>query len=379
MQRQSDREEAISEQTRASRRRGRGMALLAAALLALLLSAAPAAATYDPIGSGTTKLALDPGFAAILRSHGVKLVARAPVKISGRTISFPVSGGRLDPVAVRGAVDHEGALVFQAGPRRLPLKSLQLKTTQQHSPLSAKFGGGQLKLAASAKLSTKRQGFGLDAKVSAIELSAKVATRLDKKLGLRGVFAAGQPFGSALTNAQPATVAIKQAGKANLELAPEFLAKLGSLFVALNPIFPAEHLAAPFTLPIAGGKLAPDAASGTLTSSGTLELIQNGGGQVFMRDLTPNFDAHLVSTEFQFIYSRTNLGPISEGPLFDLLSGAVASEPNKRTITVSGALLALQAATAQGLNEAFAKPQGKSDIFKTGEALGSISFTAQAE
>jgi hypothetical protein len=370
----------MSERTRASSGRGTAAALLlATVLLALLLSVAPAAATYDPIGSGTTKLTLDPSFAALLHRNGVRLTAKAPVKIKGETITFPVSGGRLDPVAVRGSVDHEGVLIFQAGARKLPLKSLQLKTTQQHSPLSAKFGGGQLKLAAAAKLTTRRQGFGLAAKVSAIKLSAKVATRLDKKLGLRGVFAAGQLFGSALTNAQPETVAIKQSGKANLELAPEFAVKLQSLFVAVNPIFPAEHLGAPFTLPIATGKLAPDASSGTLDLAGSLEAIQQGGGQVFLRDPWLDLGAHTASVEFDLRPSPPNPGALGRVPVFGLGAGTVANEPKTRTITLSGAALSLQVATAQAFDEAFAKPQGKAGVFAAGEPFATISFTAQAE
>jgi hypothetical protein len=366
---------------RDGRLRRRRWAVLSGTLIALtsLAFAASASATYDPVGSGTTKLSFSKEFIGLLRQHGVKLSARAPVKLKGSAVTFPVSGGRLDPVAAKGSVDHEGALIFQAGAHRLPLKSLQLKTTQAPSPLSAKFGGGQLKLAASAKLTTKRQGFGLAAKVSAIKLSAKLATRLDKKLGLRGVFAAGQSLGSSLTDAQPETVAIEQSGKANLELAPEFLAKLASLFVALNPIFPAEHLGTPFTLPIATGKLAPDATAGTLQLAGSLEAIQQGGGQVFLRDPWLDLGAGAASVEFDLEPSPPSPGKLGRVPVFDLGAASVSSSPAARTISVAGAGLSLQAATALAFNEAFAKPQGKADVFKVGEAFATLSFSAQAQ
>jgi hypothetical protein len=349
------------------------------ALIASLTPAAPAAATYDPVGGGTTRITLDNAFFGLLKGHGVKLIAKAPVKLKGKTVTFPVSGGLLDPVAVKGSVDHAGSLVFQAGPHKLPLKALTLKTTQARSPLSAKFGGGQLKLAASAKLSTARSGFGLAAKVGAIKLSAKVAERLDRKLGLRGVFVAGQPFGTSLTNAQPATVAIEPAGKASLELAPEFLAKLSGLFVALNPIFPAEHLGPAFTLPIGAGQIAPDAASGTLQIAGSLEAIQQGGGQVFLRELWPDLGAHTASVEFDLEPSPPYPGKLGRVPILDLGAGSVSSNPTARTITVAGATASLQAATATAFNEAFAKPQGKANVFRAGDLLGTISFTAQAE
>lgn len=78
--------------------------------------------------------------------------------------------------------------------------------------------------------------------MSAIRLSAKAAERLDKKLGLRGVFKTGQLLGSSTTDAQPGTVTVKEGGRAGLSLAPAFASKLSSLFVAVNLFFPAEHL-----------------------------------------------------------------------------------------------------------------------------------------
>jgi hypothetical protein len=248
------------------------------ALLVLLLTAPSAFARYDPIASGTTTLAFAKPFSALLRANGVKLKATGGASFKAGVATFPVSGGKLEPVAVVGSVEHEGALIFHAGGHSLPLKSLSLKTSQAHSPLTAKFGGGQLKIATGATLTSRRSGFGVAATVSQIRLSAKLAERLDKKLGLRGVFTAGQLFGSSSTEIQPATVEISEAGKASLELAPGFEAKLASLFVAANPIFPAEH-PGPFTLPISGGQLAPDASAGTLQSAGGLELLQIGGGQ----------------------------------------------------------------------------------------------------
>jgi hypothetical protein len=259
------------------------------------------------------------------------------------------------------------------------LKSLVLKTTRKSSPLSAKFGGGQLKLASSSKLTSKRSGFGVASKVTQIRLSAKAAIRLDKKLGLKGVFSEGQLLGSSLTDAQPETVTVKEGGRAELSLAPEFAAKLSALFVAVNPVFPAEHLGAPFTLRVTDGQIAPDASSGTLETSGALELIQQDGGQAFFRELAPELGLASTRSEYQFIASPTSPGPVVTGPLLGLGAGTEVSEPKARTINLSGAPLPLTAATAQGLNETFAKPQGKSNVFQSGEALGSLSFVVQAE
>ena len=67
---------------------------------------------------------------------------------------------------------------------------------------------------------------------------------------------------------------------------------------------------------------------------------------------------------------RLGLGP--ETPT------AYESDPTSRTIsgTVS---LTLDPAMATTFNEAFAAPQGKAGVFSPGEALGTVTFSAQAQ
>jgi hypothetical protein len=355
------------------------LAGLAVTAIGVLAVAQSAQARFDPIAGGQTKLTLAKPFLALLKANGVSVKGTTGATYKSGVATFPVSGGKLEPVDVVGSVEHEGVLVFAAGGHTLPLKSLVLKTTRKSSPLSAKFGGGQLKLASSSKLTSTRSGFGVASKVTQIKISAKAATRLDKKLGLKGVFAEGQLLGSSITNAQPETVTIKEGGRAELALAPEFASKLSALFVAVNPVFPAEHLGTPFTLHIIDGQIAPDASSGTLETAGALELIQQDGGQAFFRELAPELGLGQTRSEYQFIGSPTSPGPTVTGPLLGLGAGMLVSEPKARRIAVSGAPLPLTDATAQSLNETFAKPQGKTNVFQSGESLGILSFTAQAE
>jgi hypothetical protein len=354
-------------------------ALTGCVLVAMCILAATAQARYDPIASGATKLTFAKPFLTMMKVNGVKVTATRSATYKAGVATFPVSGGKLEPADVVGSVEHAGVLVFSAGGHSLPLKSLVLKTTRKSSPLSAKFGGGQLKLASSSKLTSTRSGFGVASKVTQIMLSAKAATRLDKKLGLRGVFTEGQLLGSSLTDAQPETVTVKEGGRAELTLAPEFAAKLSALFVAVNPIFPAEHLGVPFTLRVTDGQIAPDASSGILETAGSLELIQQDGGQAFFRELAPELGLGSTRSEYQFIPSPTTPGPTTTGPLLGLGAGTVVSEPKTRTISLAGAPLPLTVTTAQALNETFAKPQGKSDVFQSGEEMGSLSFSVQAE
>lgn len=350
-------------------------AAIALAFLALLAIAPLAHATYDPLGSGTAKLTLDKRFLSFLAKDGIKLTASAGAKRKGAAITLPVSAGNMDPTIGKGEIDTEGTIVFQNERKRVPLRSLVLKT--KHSPLIAKVGGSQLKLATSAKLSSRRAGFGTAFGAKALKLSAKVATRLNKKLRPEAPFAQGQPLGTLASNAQPKLATILEQGRATLLFDSAFLAKLDSLFVSVNPIFPAEHNGATFTFPIIlGGQLAPDGSAGTLRTGGSVELLQLHAGQLFWHEPWLDLAARSDSAEVDVEPTPSFPGKLGRIGVFDLGAAAVASDPQARTISVSGAPLALQAQTAKALNEAFA--EGK-EAFKAGEAAGALSFTAAGQ
>lgn len=354
--------------------------LLAALAIAGLLGASSAeAAGYDPVASGSTTLTLAPSFVHLLKTSRVRLEGKGGVTVRGGAISFPLSGGKLEPVEAKGTIEHAGQLLFRAGSRKLPLRSLQLKTTRATSPFAAKLGGGQLKLSTAARLAGERAGFGTDFRTTGMRLSAKAATRLDKKLGLKGVFEAGQRFASASTVVEPATVGLAATGKAELSLDPGFAAKLASFFVAVNPIFPAEHPGA-FSFPVGGGVLAPTGASGLVKTNGGIEFIQVGGGQFFIREPELEVAGGQVLAEYQLVLASTGPGPNMAGPVLGLGPGTYTSEPIARTISSQGSTVTLSATMAQAFDEAFARPIGRPDSsFGVGEVLGTVTCTATGE
>ncbi|MFL5873271.1 MAG: hypothetical protein ACJ75T_07350 [Solirubrobacterales bacterium] len=358
----------------------RRIAIAATLALGCMISPVPhARAAYDPVGSGTTKITLDRSFLAALKQEGVELSAVAPAKLAGGTVSFPVAGGKFDPTSGSGTVAHEGGLTFRAGSRVLPLTVLQLKTTQRRSPFTVKAGGSQLKLATAGRLAVVRQGFGGSVNVMQLELSAKLATRLGKKLRLKRAFSEGQALGSARTTIKPGTVTVLGKNKVSLALAPDFAAKLSALFVAVNPVFPAEH-PGDFTLPIFGGDLAPNGAAGRVETSGSLEFLQLGGGQVFWADNWLDPVAGAASPEVEVLPAPPYAGKLGRQVVSSFaLSGPPVANAKDRTIAVSEANLSLSPFTAQTFNEVFAKPQGKDNVFAAGEPLGRVSFTAQGQ
>jgi hypothetical protein len=148
---------------------------------------------------------------------------------------------------------------------------------------------------------------------------------------------------------------------------------MGKTAISVNPIFPAEHPGS-FTL-------ARDvfASEGTVQILGSLEFLQLGAGQVFWHELWFDLAGHQVLAEVDLELTPASPGKLGQIPIAVLGTGTVSADPNARTITVFGARLALNVASATYFNEAFAKPQGKANVFVAGETLGTISFVAQAQ
>jgi hypothetical protein len=343
------------------------------ALIALALLAIPATAqaAYDPIGSGQAKLVLDRGFVSFLHKNGIKLSAEAGAKRKGAKLILPVVAGNFDPMIGMGEIEAQGTLVFQGERGKVPLRAVRARN--KRDALIAKVGGSQLKVASSNKRDPKRAGFGTRYTAKKLKLTAKLATRLDKKLRPRVPFYSGQPLGSLTATAQPALATILDQGRASVSLDPSFKAKMDSLFVSINPIFPAEHPGA-FTFPIVlGGSLAPDASQGALRTGGALEFLQLGAGQVFQEELWLDMGARSDSAEVDVEPTPAFGGKLGRIGAYDLGSSAqVSSDPKARTISVTGPLT-LTAATAQTFDQAFAA--GK-PTFAAGELLGTASFSA---
>jgi len=346
-----------------------------AALALLFICASQAQAKNDPLGSGQTKLVLDKAFLSYLAKNELRLVAKQGAKRHAETITLPIAGGSMDLAKGKGEIAAEGTLLIEGKHGAMPFRKITVKTKK--TPLVAKVGGSQLKVASARQISSQRSGFGSTFKASALALTAKVATRLNKKLRPRVPFQAGQVLGSLSSNAQPALISIEDQGRATLVFDPGFLAKLESRFVSLNPIFPAEHQGATFTFPIAaGGELAPDGSQGTLRTGGAVEALQLHGAQLFWHEPWLDLGAHQASAEPELLPSPPYPGKQPRTAIFDLDPFAVASEPKQRTISVAGAPLALSTAGAQELNEAFGEGKG---IFTAGEAGGSVGFVAVGE
>jgi len=346
-------------------------------LVSLSLAVLPgsAHATYDPVGSGTAKLTLDRSFSSFLKRNGITLTAKAGAKRKGPSFTLPVIEGNLDTTIGKGEIDSEGTLLFQSARRKIPLRKIVLRT--KSTPLIAKVGGSQLKLATSRRISSKRQGFGTSFAAKQLRLTAKLATRLNKKLRPRAPFAQGQLLGNLSSNAQPRLSTILAQNKATLLFDPAFVTKMDEHFVSINPIFPAEHVGSTFTLPIiGGGSLAPNGSEGELRTGGEIEFLQLGAGQLFWREQWLEIAERLDTAEADVEPTPAFPGKLGRIGVLDAAPFALSSDPAQRTISASGIQLALTAQSAQSFDEAFA--EGKGD-FSAGELVGVLGFVAQGQ
>ncbi len=349
-------------------------AFLALALLVLTF-ATPARATYDPVGSGTTRLTLDRGFVSFLKKDGIKLTATAGATKKGTSFLLPVIEGNLDTTIGKGEIDLQGSLVFQGARKKVPLKKIVLRT--KSTPLIAKVGGSQLKIATSRKLSSAREGFGTNFAAKQLKLTSKVATRLNKKLRPKTPFFQGQPLGAVSSKAQPRLTTILAQGKATLVFDEAFVTKMDKHFVSINPIFPAEHQKSVFSLPIiGGGALAPNGSEGELRTGGKIEFLQLGAGQVFWNEQWLEIAERLDGAEVDVEPTPAFPGKLGRLGVLQAAPFQISSDPSLRTISASGIQMTLTAQTAQTFNEAFA--EGKED-FQAGELAGVLSFTAQGQ
>src|SRR5512144_1406524 len=91
------------------------LAIAAAAVAAGAAVAAPAAsAATVPVASGVTNLHLNAATAGVLTDAGLAVAPVGPAKASGLRVSFPVTGGAIDPATAVGRVAHSGGLAFSS-------------------------------------------------------------------------------------------------------------------------------------------------------------------------------------------------------------------------------------------------------------------------
>ena len=156
----------------------------AAGALVALAVAAPAGAATVKLAGGSTTLQLDAGTARALKGLGVSVTPITPAKAGSKGVSFPITGGTIDPATAAGTITHSGGLQLRAGTTSVRLTSFTIGVDQTPS-LSVKAGKARLHAftLSLGKAKVARAGLGTTVTGVAVKLSAKGAAALNEAPG----------------------------------------------------------------------------------------------------------------------------------------------------------------------------------------------------
>ena len=341
----------------------RTLRLAAAGALVALAVAAPAGAATVKLAGGSTTLRLDAGTAKALKGLGVSVTPITPAKAGSKGVSFPITGGTIDPATAAGTITHSGGLQLRAGATRVRLTSFTIGVDATPS-LSVKVGAARLHAftLALAKAKVTRAGLGTRVTGVAVKLSAKGAAALNKAFGVKA-FSRGLRIGTATVNATPGQIAFT-GGATSLALDPGAAQALATLGISAAPAAPATARSdGSLAFPITGGKVDAKSLAGSITHSGGLTLSR-GATTVTVTDFTietapaPKLTALLGTARFDLA-------------TLDLSAAKVAT--SERTVTVGPVTAKLTKAAADALNQAFG-----TTAFAEGLSIGTATVAASA-
>ena len=187
----------------------RTLRVAAAGALVALAVAAPAGAATVKVAGGSTTLQLDAATAKALKGLGVSVTPITPAKAGSKGVSFPITGGAIDPATAAGTITHGGGLQLRAGGTRVRLTSFTIGVDKTPS-ISVKAGTARLNAftLSLSKAKVARAGLGTTVSGVAVKLSTKGAAALNKAFGVKA-FARGLRIGTATVRATPGQIALR--------------------------------------------------------------------------------------------------------------------------------------------------------------------------
>ena len=362
----------------------------AAAVIAALLAFVPAAsAARDPISGGTTDLHMKKGFLKKLTNIGVGVAGVSTGQVGGNKISLPVGEGKFDPTTYQGKIISPGGFQFVKGARQVAITGVEVNTV--HNAVFATVAHAHMQFATFGSPSTAREGFGARIKSGQLTLTAKAAKRISNQLGLQG----GQRINSRVMSNEfsstvPSSLTILGQGEATFNANAKSLAKFVEKGVnassGIKAIAPAKNSkVTQFTFPITGGTLATNYSTGTVTTSGGIEIVKSG------KTVSPTMKITNIYVEFAQKTATVELeilptpGATGRASIVDLTfpANSITSNSTTRQVTIKNAEAKLQAVAATTLNSTFNQggettPPASSE-FVAGELFGTFSMVLQAQ
>ncbi|HVW48194.1 MAG TPA: HtaA domain-containing protein [Solirubrobacterales bacterium] len=365
----------------------------AAVLIAALLAFVPAAnAARDPISGGTTDLHMKKGFLKKLTNLGVGVAGVSTGQVGGAKISLPVAEGMFDPTNAQGHFQSPGGFQFVRGAHSVAITGVEVNTVR--NALYATVAGAHMQFATLGPLTAGREGFGARIKAGQMTLTQKAANRISNKLALQG----GRRINSRVMSNEfsitsPSALTILGQNEATLEANAKTLGKFAekgvNLSSGIKPISPAKNSkVTQFTFPIAGGTLATDYSTGTIATTGGVEIVKVG------KTLSPTMKITNIQIEMQQKTATVEIeitpnppfpGATGRSSIVEVVfpAGSVTANPTTRQITIKGAEAKLQPVAAATLNQVFNQGDEKappaSSEFVAGDPFGTFSMVLQAQ
>lgn len=358
---------------------GPAIGLAVVAGLSLALALAPRASA-ELVESGKTRLRLDRGLFAELAQEGVELAKVKQGKLQGRLVTLPAKGGLIEPASGSGWVDGAGGLSLRAGKRVVRLTEISVNTAKEG--IWAKLDGKRGKIAVVKDPGFSRAGFGGTIRVAGLRLNAKTADRLNRRLGLDGVFRPGRPFAAVTSTYQPEWVQVAK-GSLQISFDRAFLDKLKSVEIEPRPFEMSVAGSNPlvYSAPLLGGAIYPTQShsAGFVEGGFRLAKPESPGPVVTVGHLQLSQETDSFSNAFHLHTEAGQLGAVPPPPFATVELGGAGFQPDlpTRSLTISNARVVLAAGGAELINEAFAKPKGKDPIVAAGDPLGTASATLQ--
>lgn len=327
------------------RRLGALTAAVAAGAAMTAPSALGAQGSRVAVASGATELHLNAATAGVLTEAGLSLAPVGPATARGLRVSFPITGGDIDPSTAVGRVAHSGGLAFTSHGTTVRLTDFVVRTTGA-PVLTAAVGAARIPLASidlsnASVIRRGAGGIGTWVVRAQANLTPAAAAALNAAFGTD--LPGGVNIGRVDLKAQPSQVVL-EGGGTTLALDAGTAAALTSLGVTPSVIAPGTSEASGLRFPITSGRLSARTLAGTIAHSGGIALTA-GATEVELRNFRINITGSPNLTA-QVGDSSTRV------PLTVDLATARTGISN-RTAVVRGAKVSLSARSAAALNAAF--------------------------
>jgi hypothetical protein len=326
------------------RRRTHVKRLIPLGAAAAALALAPSASAAVDLDGRATTLTLSKGTAAALTSLGVEVAPTGAARAEGRRVTFPISGGAIDPRTAAGRIEHRGGLRLSAGGKSITLRDYVVRVGKRIR-LSAEVGGDRvtiLNLTGTPRVA--RRGFNMQVRGLTARLTRPAAQALNRTFGVHA-FTRGLALGGVRVAAVPSEIELRRTGATSVALDAGTVQALVGLGVTPGIIGPATLEGTTAAFPITGGGVSLDFGGGHVGHSGGISLT---AGSTVVR--LERFDIRLGATPQ--LFASVN-GGSPKVAILDLDLSAPAVEVSGRRITVGNVPLKLTQGAADALNAAF--------------------------